>query len=402
MTNKIENQIGVGCADISDLEKKYVNKVLDSERLSYGPFLKEFEKKFAEKHDSKFAIAVNSGTDALRIALNCLKEVENWKDNEEVICPALTFVATANIILQNNMKPVFVDIDEKTYNMHPEKIEEKITEKTRAIMVVNLFGQPADMDPIIEIAKKHNLKIIEDSCETMLVKYKGKSVGSFGDIACFSTYVAHLIVTGVGGLMVTNNAKYAEIMRSIANHGRDGIYISMDDDKGKSENELKEIIQKRFKFIRTGYSSRITEMEGALGLAQLERADEILGKRKQNAEYLISKLNKFEDKIQLPLKSEDREHAYMMFPIVIKESAGISKEELTFFLENNNIETREMVPLINQPVYQELYGKDIEDKFPVTKWINNYGFYIGCHQKLTTKELDYIISKFEEFFNNGK
>ncbi|TAL58157.1 MAG: DegT/DnrJ/EryC1/StrS family aminotransferase [Nanoarchaeota archaeon] len=389
-------QIGVGCADIGDLEKKYIKEVLDTERLSYGPFLKKFEETFSRMHSSKFAIAVNSGTDALRIAVACLKEAEGWKDNDEIICPAVTFVASSNVILQNNLKPVFVDVEKDIYNIDPARIEKAITKRTKAIMVVHLFGQPATMEPIIEIAKKHNLKIIEDSCETMLVSYKGKSVGSFGDISCFSTYVAHLIVTGVGGLAVTNNPKYAEIMRSLANHGRDGIYISIDDDKNKKGSEFKQVIERRFRFIRLGYSSRITEMEGALGLAQLERSPEILSARKSNASKLIEKLSKFEDKIQLPYCRPDREHAYMMFPIVIKQGK-VSKKDFVFFLEENNIETRDMLPLVNQPVYKKLFGEGIEEKFPVAKWINNNGFYIGCHQKITDMEIEYIVGKFEDF-----
>ncbi|MEK6881527.1 MAG: DegT/DnrJ/EryC1/StrS family aminotransferase [Nanoarchaeota archaeon] len=390
-------QIGVGFTDISELEKKYVNQVLDSERLSYGPFLKSFEKKIASIHECKFAVAVNSGTDALRIAIACLKETENWVDGDEIICPSVTFISTSNMILENDLRPVFVDIESRTYNLDYEKIERAINRKTRAIMVVHLFGQPADMSEIMRIAKKHKLKVIEDSCETIFSKYKGKSVGSFGDISCFSTYAAHIIATGVGGVALTNNPKYAEIMRSIANHGRDGIYISIDDDKNKKRSELKEIVERRFKFIRLGHSARITEMEGAIGLAQLERADEILSKRKVNAAYLISKLKKFEKFIQLPIKRGDRDHSYMMFPIVIKKNSGISKQELVLFLENNNIETRDMLPLLNQPVYKKIFG-DVENNYPVAKWVNDYGFYIGCHQRLTKEQIDYVIDKFEEFF----
>jgi len=400
MIEKIKEQIGVGCADISETEKKYVKEVLDTERLSYGPFLKKFESKFAQMHDSKFAIAVNSGTDALRIAVACLKEAHEWKDGDEIVCPAVTFVASSNVILQNNLKPVFVDVEPDIYNIDPAKIEAAITDRTRAIMAVHLFGQPATMEPIVNIAKKHSLKIIEDSCETMLVGYKGKSVGSLGDIGCFSTYVAHLIVTGVGGLAVTNNPKYAEIMRSLANHGRDGIYISIDDDKNKSDKEFKQIIERRFSFIRIGYSSRITEMEGALGLGQLERADEILSARQKNAQYLIKKLEKYQDKIQLPIKREDRGHAYMMFPIVIKQNAKINKKDFVFFLEDNNIETRDMLPLVNQPIYTKMFGDKIEDKYPVAKWINNNGFYVGCHQKISKKELDYVVEKMGEFLSS--
>jgi perosamine synthetase len=196
---KISQQIGVGCLEITDKEKRYVNKVLETGRLSYGPFLKRFEKEFAEAHGARFAIMVNSGTSALEMAVACLKDVYCWKDGDEVLCPAVTFVASSNVILANNLMPVYVDVDPRTYNIDPDQIEKKITKRTKAIMVVHLFGQPAAMDKIMRIAKKHRLRVIEDSCETMFAKYKGKSVGSFGDIACFSTYVAHILVTGVGG-----------------------------------------------------------------------------------------------------------------------------------------------------------------------------------------------------------
>ena len=213
MITKRDEQIGVGTLVLTDEEKAAVNRVLESNRLSYGPMSKEFEKGFAEKHDSQFAILVNSGTSALRIAIACLKEVHGWKPGDEIILPALTFVATANVIIDHGFTPVFVDCDSKTYNIDPTKIEEKITSKTKAIIPVHLFGQTADMDPIMKIAKSHDLIVIEDSCETMGVTYNGKKTGSFGDISCFSTYVAHLIVTGVGGFAVTSNPKYAEILR---------------------------------------------------------------------------------------------------------------------------------------------------------------------------------------------
>jgi len=394
---KYPKQIGVGCADISDQEKKYVNQVLESERLSYGPFSQKFESEFARFHGTKYAIFVNSGTSALRIAVACLKELGKWEGGDEVICPAVTFVASSNVIIMNGLKPVFVDVDNKTYNIDPSKIEEKITSKTKAIMVVHLFGQMADMDPIMKIAKKHKLKVIEDSCETMLVKYNGKPAGSFGDISCFSTYVAHFLVTGVGGLVCTSNPKYAEVMKSLVNHGRDGIYLHIDDDKKLSKQGLFNVVSKRFRFIRLGYSFRATEMEAALGGGQLERKDEILKKRQDNALYLLEHLKKFDKLIQLPWWPKNTEHSFMMFPIVIKKGTGIKKKDLVQFLELNNVETRDMVPLINQPIYKKIFG-NIEKKYPVAKWINNSGFYIGCHQKMTQNELDYIIACFSYFF----
>ena len=238
--------IGVGTQIINDKAKKYINEILESKRISYGPFLKKFEQEFAKIHGAKFAIASSSGTSALQVAIQGLKELNDWKDGDEIIVPSVTFVATMNIVLHNNLKPVIIDVDKNYYEINPELIEEKITKRTRAIIPVHLFGQPCDMEPIMKIAKKHNLKVIEDSCETMFAKYKGKFTGTFGEIGCFSTYVAHLISTGVGGINTTNDPLLAVKLRSLFNHGRDAIYISIDDVKNKSDKEFKEIIQKRF------------------------------------------------------------------------------------------------------------------------------------------------------------
>ncbi len=400
MIMKISSKnLGVGCVEINRQAKNYVSQVLRSERLSYGPFLKKFEQKFSRAHGTKFGIVVNSGTSALRIAMTCLKETERWKDGDEIIVPALTFVATVNVVVDKGLKPVFVDVDPRTYNINPTKIEEKITKKTKAIMAVHLFGQPAEMAQIMAIAKKYGLKVIEDSCETLFTKYKDRSVGSFGNIACFSTYAAHLIVTGVGGIALTSNKKYAEILRSMANHGRDGIYISIDDDRGKKRKRLRDIISRRFRFIRSGYSFRLTEFEGALGCAQLEIADKILSRRRANAEYLLNKLSGLEMHLQLPWHPEYCEHAFMMFPIVIKKEAGIKKVDMVNYLEGHGIETRDMLPLMNQPFIKRMFKIRTKD-YPVADWINNYGFYIGCHQKMRKSELDYIIRMFYKFFRN--
>ena len=376
--------------------KKYVNRVLNSARLSYGPFIKKFEKKFSSDHGARFGIMVNSGTSALRIAVACLKETEGWQAGDEIIIPAVTFISDANVIIDHNFKPVFVDVDPLTYNIDSSKIEEKINKKTRAIMAVHLFGQAAEMKPIIALAKKYKLKIIEDSCETMYVSYKGRPVGSFGDIACFSTYAAHIITTGVGGIAITGNKRYAGILRSLANHGRDGIYVSIDD-RNKKGKELEEIISRRFKFIRPGYSFRLTELEGAIGCAQLEIINQILDRRRKNAHYLIKKLKDLKNYLQLPWHPEYAGHAFMMFPIVIKKGAGINKSALVNYLENKGIETRDMLPLINQPFYKKMYRIRQAD-YPIANWINNYGFYIGCHQKMGQLELDYIVKSFYQHF----
>ena len=397
---KKEN-LGVGCFEVPKNAQKYLLDVLKTERISYGPYLKRFEKEFAAAHGAKFAVVVNSGTSALRIAIACLKEVGKWNDGDEVIIPAVTFVSDVNILIQNNLKPVFVDVDPVTYNIAAEKIEAKITKKTRAIIPSHLFGQPAAMDVIMKVAKRHKLKVIEDSCETMFASYKGKVVGSMGDIACFSTYVAHLIVTGVGGLALTNNPTYAKVLRSVANHGRDGIYISIDDDAGKKGKALAEVVARRFSFVRPGYSFRLTEFEGALGCAQLEVADISFKKRRDNALYLLKKLEPLSQYIQLPTQVEGADHVYMMFPLVLKQDVKFKKVALVNFLETEGIETRDMLPLIKQPMIKKMFGIE-KGQYPVADWVNENGFYIGCHPKMGKAELDYIVDTLTAFFIKGK
>ena len=387
--------IGVGTFETTDRMRVLVNEVLDSSRLSYGPMSRKFEQKFAYIRGVKYAVLSNSGTSALQVALQAMKEIHGWDDGDEVIVPASTFVATANIVLHNNMVPVFVDVDPMTYNISWTRIEEKITNKTRVIIPVHLYGHPADMTEVNHIAKRYGLKVIEDSCESMFARHNDKMVGSWGDIACFSTYVAHLITTGVGGLSVTNNAEYAIKMRSLINHGRDGIYISIDDDDNVSEQKKREIISKRFKFDSVGHSFRVTELEAALGLAQLEDWQAMILARNANAFRLNRMLGDLVNNIQLPSIVPGNEHDFMMYPIVLYHE---DKWELCGHLEKNGIETREMMPLINQPVYNvDTYW---DDGLPVAEWINSSGFYIGCHQGLTIHDMEYISDAIHNYFGD--
>jgi len=212
---------------------------------------------------------------------------------------------------------------------------------------------------------------------------------------------AHILVTGVGGLACTNNKDYAVILRSLANHGRDGIYYSMDDDKNLDTGELAQVVSRRFNFIRPGYSFRVTEMEAALGVAQLERKDKILAPRAANAAYLMEGLKPYSRYLQLPSWPKHADHAFMVFPLVIKPDAPFLKKDLVMHLEEHNIETRDMLPLVNQPIYKKLYGDNLEDRYPVAKWINNNGFYIACHQKLTRTDRNYILAVFQNFFEKA-
>ncbi|MBI3551226.1 MAG: DegT/DnrJ/EryC1/StrS family aminotransferase [Elusimicrobia bacterium] len=387
-------EISVGGLRIGAREKRYLAQVIRSNRLSYGPFSQRFEAAFAKAHDCRFAFFCNSGTSALHIALAALKEEHGWADGDEVIVPAVTFVATANIVLHNRMVPVFVDVDPRTYNIDPALIEARITPKTRAIIPVHLMGLPADMDEVRAVASKHNLKLIEDSCETVFARYKGKKVGSLSDIGCFSTYVAHYIVTGVGGFATTNDPKLAVRLRSLMNHGRDSIYFQIDDDKGLKGAKLREVVAKRFSFVSLGHSFRATEFEAALGLAQLEEKDKIVKARQSVARRLSLALQGLEDVIQLPYAPNDRDHMFMLYPIVVRAQ---EKTGLVNFLEERGIETRDLLPLINQPVYVRLYG-DLEARYPVARRLNHHGFYVGCHQYMGPKDVDYLAAQIRAYF----
>ena len=395
---KPKGQIGVGGFVLGEREKHYLNQVIASNRLSYGPMTQRFEREFAAIHDCRYAVFCNSGTSALHIALAALKEHHGWKDGDEVLVPAVSFVATSNIVVHNRMIPVFVDVDAKTYDIDPALIEAKVTPRTRAIIPVHLMGLPCDMDPILTIVRKHGLRIIEDSCETMFATYKGRKVGSFGDIACFSTYIAHFIVTGVGGFATTNDPDLAVLLKSLMNHGRDSIYQSCTDDQGVSREKLFEIAEKRFSFVHLGHSFRCTELEAAIGLGQLEQRDEIIKARKENAAYFLEHLAPVKTYLQLPSVVPDRDHMFMLFPIALRDRP---KRDLVNYLEEHLIETRDLMPLVNQPINRKLFG-EIEDCYPVAKWLNRSGFYIGCHQYLTPQEKEYIVGTIISFFAKFK
>ena len=394
---KFDYQIGVGGLVLSEYEKQLVKEVLDSNHLTYGPMTKRFEQEFAKSHKVKHALFMNSGTSALHVALAALKDRHGWSDGDEIIIPAVTFVATANIVLHNNMIPVFVDVEPDTFNIDPNKIEEKITGRTRAIIPVHLLGLPATMQPVLGLAEKYRLEVIEDSAECMFAEYNGRSVGSMGTIGCFSTYLAHFIVTGVGGLATTNNSELAVDMRSLMNHGRDGIYLSATDDEGLNGQALEEVVARRFSFIHVGHSMRCTELEAAIGIGQLAKSKEIIRRRQEIAATFTQGLEEFEDRIQLPTCPPDRTHSFMLYGIVLKNE---SKIKLVNHLEHLNVETRDLLPLITQPIYKRLYGK-LEDKYPVARHINESGFYIGCHPYMSDDEVGFIIEAFRDFFKNN-
>jgi perosamine synthetase len=380
--------IGVGNWECTPYEKELVNKVLDSGRLSYGPYSREFEKRFATLHNRQWGVLSNSGTSSLHVAVQAAKLINNWPDGAEILIPAVTFVATANVVYHNNLVPVPVDIEMDTYGMDLNQIRHHISDRTVGVLLVHLFGQPAKYTKYIaEMCRDTGLTLIEDSCETMLAIHYNIPVGAWGDIGCFSMYVAHLLVTGVGGISITNNLEYAKLMRSLVNHGRDGIYIAIDDNKEGAEQ--REVIERRFNFVRQGHSFRITELEAALGVAQLDTLQDQIIQRQLIAASLTINLQRHNDRLKLPYVAPGNTHSWMMYPIIYFGD----KWELCDYLEQNGIETREMLPLVNQPCYDW-----DENNYPNAKLVNRHGFYIGCHHYMTTQQTAYVGEVFDQYF----
>lgn len=378
-------KISLGHFEISDQGRFYVNQVLDSGRLSYGPFTEHFEHEFAALHGCRYGIFCNSGTSALHISLLALKELYGWSDGDEVLVPATTFIATSNAVLHAGLKPVFVDVESDTFNMDPRLLDGKIGARTVAVMPVHLFGNPADMPWIKGIADKHSLRVIEDSCEAIHSSVLDKVVGSFGDAACFSTYVAHFIVGGVGGVVTTNDFNVAKLCRSFMQHGRDTIYTNIDDDDTETDEVLRAMIDRRFKFERVGYSYRCTELEAAIALSELERINENLEIRNKNAAILTGLLRDA-GKLQLPATRQYSLRSFMMYPMVY---LGPDRDRFLLHLEKNGIETRLLFPMLTQPVYKDLFPGEAE-KNPVSQHLSEHGFFIGMHQGLNESDMHYI------------
>jgi perosamine synthetase len=354
-------RVTMSWANLTPNAKKYVKNVLDRGWLSYSLYMPRFEAEVAALHGAKHGILVNSGTDALRISLATLKEINKWKDGSGVIVPALTFVATVNAILQNNLKPIFADIHLPTANLNAKSIQ--CTSSIVAVMPVHLFGLPADIGDIGRVAKGR--AVVEDSCETFGVHRLT------GDMACFSFYMSHHVSTGVGGMILTNSDQYARVARSYMNHGR------IDDGS-------------HFQFGRSGYSSRITEMEAAVGVAALEHFRKDLIKRQQLADRYMEHFQGL-DALQMP--PFDYTHSWMFFPVLLK--AG-DRDKLLNTLRINEIESREAMPLINQPVFKDLYKKGSCPN--AENWTKN-GILLPLHPKMTEKDVEYVCKTVNGFFN---
>jgi dTDP-4-amino-4,6-dideoxygalactose transaminase len=334
--------------DIGDAEIRAVVETLKSGWLTTGRKVKAFEEQFAQYVGSKYAVAVNSGTAALHLALDAV----GLEEGDEVIVPTMTFAATAEVVLYFKAKPVLVDCQPDTFNLDPAKLEAAITSKTKAIIPVHIAGQPCEMDEILRIAKKHSLKVIEDAAHALPASYRGRSIGTIGDITCFSFYATKTITTGEGGIATTNSPEWANRMRVMSLHG-----ISLDawdryTDKGSWYYEI----------IRPGYKYNLTDIAAALGIEQLKRCEQFYQARRRIAAQYDEAFRHLPE-VQIPNCTEDVQHAWHLYVIQLNlERLKINREEFIKALKSQNIGTSvHFIPLHLHPFYHDTFGYTPKD-----------------------------------------
>lgn len=363
--------------DITSLERKYVDDVLNTSHLSLGPLLPRFESEFAKYLGTRHAVAVNSGTSGLHLVMKAL----HIGDGDGVITTPFSFVASANSILFERARPVFVDIDPETLNIDHKKIEKRLSSLSangsplpKAILPVHVFGYPCDMEPIIKTAEKYGLELIEDACEAIGTEYKGRKVGTFGKASVFAFYPNKQMTTGEGGMIATDDDEVARICRSLRNQGRgeDGSWLAHE---------------------RLGYNYRLSDINCALGLAQLERLEEMLGKRGAVASMYNKRLKDIEGVI-LPAGHSHKKMSWFVY--VIRLSDRYSREDRDRILSGlkaagigcNNYFT----PIHLQPFYKELFGFK-EGDFPITEHVAERTIALPFFNNLKEEQIEYVVEK---------
>lgn len=355
---------------LGDKERAYIKDCVDKSWIGQGAYVKNFEEKFSSYVNCKHGITTTSGTTALHLACKTLGI--NYGD--EVLVSSSTNMACAFSVDQCGAIPIPVDINVETWQMDTTKIEKKINKKTKAIMAVHLFGHPVDMDPLINIARKYNLKVIEDCAESHGVEYKGKRVGSIGDIGCFSFYANKTITSGEGGMIVTNSDEIAEKAKSLKNLGY-----------GKKNKFMHENI---------GFNYRLSNISAAIGLAQFEKIEEIINEKNRIYKSYTKNLKGIKG-INIP-KIEKWATRYIMwvYNIYLDKNFPLSRDDLVKKLENKNIETRNaFVPINMQKVLIKKYGLYKENDCPNANYIMENGFYLPSGSTLSNEDIDYICEE---------
>lgn len=362
--------IPLSSPDITEQDIQAVTKVLESRYLALGPRMEQFEQRMAALAGRRFGIAVNSGTSGLHLLVRAL----GIGEGDEVITTPFSFVASANCVLFERARPVFVDIDPQTLNLDPALIEAAVTPRTEAILPVHAFGQPAAMGPIMEIARRRGLKVIEDACEAIGAGYRGRAAGSFGDGSVFAFYPNKQITTGEGGVVVTDDTGIASLCRSMRNQGRG-------EGSGWLDHE------------RLGYNYRLDELSCALGLAQLQRLPEILGRRAAvAAEYnrLLADLAG----VITPFISPEVEMSWFVY--VIRFAEGIDRDRVQDRLEQRGVQCRPyFTPIHLQPYYREMFGFG-EGDFPITERVGRSVLALPFFTGLQQEQIEYVVASLRE------
>ena len=368
-------------------EKKYLNQCIDTGWISSeGNFVKKFEEDFSKYCDQKFGIAVCNGSVAIDVAIRAIKETYHWQENDEIIVPTFTIISCAQSIIYNKLKPVFVDCDPLTFNIDVNLIEQAITKKTKAIMVVHIYGLPSDMSKILDIAKKYNLKIIEDSAEAHGQEYhwqenqnsKKQKCGSFGEVSTFSFYANKHITTGEGGMILTSNpeiAKKCQYFRNLC----------------FGEN--------RFVHEDLGWNFRMSNLQGALGVAQFEQIENFINKKKAIGKLYQDLLKNIP--AQLPLHSTNyAQNHYWVFSIILNDDVKFDAKHAMKILHDNGIGTRPFFfPLHQQPILKKMGFCDNDNiARNVSEKIYQRGFYIPTGLGITQEQQIIVVKKVEELF----
>ncbi len=369
--------------------------------LTAGRFADEFEREFAKVMDQRSCLLVNSGSSANLLAIAALTSPKLGKDRlmpgDEVITVAAGFPTTVNPIIQHGLIPVFIDVDIPTYNIDVSRLEEALSNRTRAIMIAHTLGNPFDLATVAEFAKKHDLWLIEDCCDAVGAEYAGQKVGTFGDIATVSFYPAHHMTMGEGGAVLTRSTKLKKLIESYRDWGRDcWCAPGVDDTCGKrfcwQLGELPEGYDHKYTYSHIGYNLKLSDMQAAVGVSQLKKLADFIKRRRQNFDYLTSALASESDFIELPRATPNSTPSWFGFPITVRDAAPISRFQLTRLLESRKIGTRLLFAgnLLRQPAYQGIPHR-VVGSLENTDRIMNDTFWVGVFPGLTNPMLDWIV-----------
>jgi dTDP-4-amino-4,6-dideoxygalactose transaminase len=397
-------RIRVGEFKIGDEEKRAVNEVLESGKISEGEKVRKFEQLFAEYIGTKHAVAVSSGTSALISGMEAVKNKFKIRPKAKVITTPITYIATSNALVLTGFEPVYVDIDEEKFVITPDNIRVCLEEASNTgeyamVLPVHLMGYPCDMEKINKIARKYGLIVFEDSAQAHGTVYKSKRTGSLSLLAGFSFYIAHNIQAGELGAVTTNDYDIIRLIKKIKANGRLCDCPVCLRAEGKCPKILShrgdDDFDPRFTHELIGYNFKTMEFQAALASVQLKKADDIKEKRSRNVKIINEGLEQFSDLLQIP--KYDKNVSYMAYPLVIRHPESISRKKLRAELEKLGIETRPLFGCIptQQPAYYHM-SDAYKNKLPNAEFVGKNGFYIGCHQYLTGEDLDYIVKCFKE------